>query len=92
VVYKDLRALLGEDDEAPLELAYCGDGDLDSCAEDLWAAVAGAAAELAAAHGQDPEAWLVEAARTTFVPGLIEDTIRTTNRPTYQQVLELLPE
>ena len=91
LVYKDLRALLGEDDEAPLELSYCGAGDLDACTTDLWAAVTAAVEELSAAYGDDPAEWLTEADRTSFVPGLIPDTFRRTNRPTYQQVLEFLP-
>ena len=53
-------------------------------------AVGAAAAELSGTLGPDPDAWLTEADRTSFVPELIPDTIRRTNRPTYQQVLEFL--
>jgi acyl-homoserine lactone acylase PvdQ len=90
LVYKDLRALLGEDDEAPFALSYCGSGDMAACATDLWAAVGAATEELSATLGDDPAAWLTEADRTGFVPDLIPDTIRRTNRPTYQQVLEFV--
>jgi acyl-homoserine lactone acylase PvdQ len=91
IVDKDLRTLLGQDVEGPLALSYCGAGDLATCQEDLWAAFSEVVAGLEAELGPDPEAWLVEADRTGFVPGLIPDDMRTTNRPTYQQVLELGP-
>ena len=45
---------------------------------------------VAAQYGADPAGWRGEADRTSFVPGLIPETIRRTNRPTYQQVLELV--
>jgi hypothetical protein len=88
-VDKDLRTLLGEPVEGPFNLRYCGNGSLDACRASLWAALDEAVAELAAAQGADPGAWRSEASRTGFAPGLIADTIRTTNRPTFQQVLEL---
>jgi hypothetical protein len=88
-VDKDLRTLLGEPVEGPFNLRYCGNGSLDACRASLWAALEEAVAELAAAQGADPSAWRSEASRTRFAPGLIADTIRTTNRPTFQQVLEL---
>ena len=50
-----------------------------------------AVAELAGERGDDPTLWLQQARRTTFTPGLIPDDFRATNRPTYQQVLELAP-
>lgn len=87
---KDLRTLLGEDVEDPLHLQYCGGGELDACSASLWAAVQQVADELAAQYGADPAGWRGEADRTSFVPGLIPETIRRTNRPTYQQVLELV--
>jgi hypothetical protein len=48
-----------------------------------------AAAELAAAQGPDPTAWRADATldRINFQPGLIADTMRWTNRPTFQQVI-----
>lgn len=49
-------------------------------------------AGLAAEYGsEDPNTWLMEGLRTTFQPGLIEDTMRATNRPTFQQLIELVP-
>jgi acyl-homoserine lactone acylase PvdQ len=88
-VDKDLRTLLGEPVEGPFNLSYCGNGSLEACRASLWAALEEAVAELAATQGTDPSAWRSEASRTGFAPGLIADTIRTTNRPTFQQVLEL---
>jgi acyl-homoserine lactone acylase PvdQ len=88
-VDKDLRTLLGEPVEGPFNLSYCGNGSLEACRASLWAALEEAVAELAATQGADPTAWRSEASRTRFAPGLIADTIRTTNRPTFQQVLEL---
>ena len=38
-----------------------------------------------------PAVWRSNARRTGFIPGIIPDTIRATNRPTFQQVLELAP-
>jgi acyl-homoserine lactone acylase PvdQ len=89
-LHKDLRSLLGEDVEAPLANAYCGAGDLEACRAALWAVVAEQAAALEAEYGPDPATWLAEGDRTTFVPELIPDDFRRTNRPTYQQILELV--
>ncbi|HEX4901955.1 MAG TPA: penicillin acylase family protein, partial [Acidimicrobiales bacterium] len=91
VVDKDLRTLLGDDVEGPFELSYCGEGDLDACRDALWDAVDRRVGELAAERGDDPTTWRAEGRRTTFIPGLIPDDFRSTNRPTYQQVLELAP-
>jgi hypothetical protein len=87
-VDKDLRTLLGHDVHGELRLRYCGNGSLDECRASLWAAVEEVATELAAEHGPDPAAWRSEARRQGFTPGLIPDTMRVTNRPTFQQVLE----
>jgi hypothetical protein len=91
VVDKDLRTLVGADVEAPFEVAYCGSGDLDACRADLWAALDAAVQAIAAEQGDDPTAWRMPGDRTTFVPGLIPDDFRRTNRATYQQVLEFAP-
>ena len=66
-----------------------GNGSLDECRASLWAAITQAADELTASLGPDPAQWRTTAARTSFAPGLIPDTMRATNRPTFQQVLEL---
>jgi acyl-homoserine lactone acylase PvdQ len=89
-VDKDLRTLLEPADvRGPFHLRYCGNGVLDACRASLWAAFDAAIAPLATAQGADPATWRTEASRTGFTPGLIPDTIRTTNRPTFQQVIEL---
>jgi acyl-homoserine lactone acylase PvdQ len=88
-VDKDLRTLLGDPVKGRFNLSYCGNGSLDACRASLWAAVDQVAAQLAAQQGQEPSNWTATAARTGFDPGLIPDTIRSTNRPTFQQVLEL---
>jgi hypothetical protein len=87
-VDKDLRTLLGDPVHGPFRLRYCGKGSLAACRASLWDAVDQAVGALAGL-GPDPAAWRKPAARTTFAPGLIPDTIRATNRPTFQQVLEL---
>jgi acyl-homoserine lactone acylase PvdQ len=87
---KDLRTVLGDDVEDPFLLSYCGEGDLDACRESLWAVVQQVTTELAAARGPDPSTWLDEGDRTVFIPELIPETIRRTNRPTYQQIFELV--
>jgi hypothetical protein len=91
-VDKDLRTLLGDPVNGRFNLSYCGNGSLDACRASLWAVVEQVAGELAAEQGPEPSSWTGTAARTGFTPGLIPDTIRTTNRPTFQQVLELAGE
>ncbi len=88
LVDKDLRTLLHEKVKGPFHLRYCGKGSLTACRASLWAAVDQIAARLAAANGPDPSAWRSKSSRTGFTPGLIPDTMRTVNRPTFQQVLE----
>jgi acyl-homoserine lactone acylase PvdQ len=87
-VDKDLRTLLGEGVQGRFNLRYCGNGSLDACRSALWDVVDQVAAELTASLGPDPLAWRSTAARTGFAPGLLPDTIRATNRPTFQQVIE----
>ncbi len=91
IVDKDLRTLLGDDVEGPFNLQYCGEGDIDACRESLWGVVEEIAQKLAVEQGDDPTQWRSETLRTSFQPGLIEDTMRSTNRPTFQQVLEFAP-
>jgi hypothetical protein len=89
LVDKDLRTLLGERVRGEFNLRYCGAGSLGACRASLWATVDAVARVLVAVHGPDPAVWRSTASRTRFQPGLIPDTIRTTNRPTFQQVIEL---
>jgi hypothetical protein len=90
-VDKDLRTLLQQPVKGAFRLRYCGNGSLDACRASLWSVVEQVANQLAAAQGPDPSAWRSNARRTGFTPGLITDTIRSTNRPTFQQVLEFAP-
>ncbi len=91
-VDKDLRTLLGRRVQGRFSLRYCGRGSLAACRESLYAAVRAAADELAAQQGPDPRAWRSDATRERirYAPGLIPDTMRWTNRPTFQQVLEFV--
>ena len=88
-VDKDLRTLLGLPVRERYNLRYCGNGSLDECRDALWAALKAAADELAAAQGADPSSWRSDAnlERIDFSPGLISNTMRWTNRPTFQQVI-----
>jgi hypothetical protein len=89
-VDKDLRTLLGRQVRGRFNMRYCGGGSLDACRTALWAAVAQAADRLAFWFGNpDPTTWRGTARRQRFAPGLISATMRFTNRPVYQQVLEL---
>ena len=86
----DLRKLLGDPVVGPFNLSYCGNGALAACRDSLWQAIDTAADATATQLGQpDPALWSGKAARSGFVPGLIPDTFPFTNRPTFQQVLEL---
>ena len=85
---KDLRTLLGRKVTGKFANRYCGKGDFNACAISLWASLDAVGAQLEAAQGGDPRAWRESATedRITFLPGLIPDTMRWTNRPTFQQV------
>ena len=89
-VVKDLRTLLHRKVKARYNLHYCGGGALAACRASLWAALQQAAAELAAQQGPNPSAWRSDATleRIHFVPNLIPNTMRWTNRSVFQQVLE----
>jgi acyl-homoserine lactone acylase PvdQ len=88
-VDKDLRALLGRPVRNPYSRRYCGAGVLASCREALWAALDAAAAELEKAQGPAPSWWRADATaeRIRFTSGVLSDTMRWTNRPTFQQLM-----
>jgi hypothetical protein len=88
-VNKDLRTLLGRQVREEYNLRYCGNGSLAACRDSLWAALKAASDELAAAQGPDPGAWRSDATleRIDFTTGLLSNTMRWTNRPTFQQVI-----
>ena len=88
-VEKDLRAVLAREVRGPYSRRYCGAGVLASCREALWAALDAAAAELEKTQGLAPSAWRADAAaeRIRFTSGVLTDTMRWTNRPTFQQLV-----
>jgi acyl-homoserine lactone acylase PvdQ len=89
-VEKDLRSLLGDRVRGAYSRRYCGNGDLAACRASLWAVIQSSADALAASQGTDPNAWRADATaeRIGFRPGLIPETLRWTNRPTFQQLME----
>jgi acyl-homoserine lactone acylase PvdQ len=90
-VDKDLRQLTGTTFVDPFTTRFCGAGDVNACRVALWAAIEAAGVELATAQGsEDPAAWTSDATaeRISFAPGLLQTTIRFTNRPSgIQQVI-----
>lgn len=88
-VDKDLRALLGQPVRGPFSRRYCGAGVLATCRDALWAALDAAAAQLEATQGPAPSAWRADAAaeRIRFTSGVLRETMRWTNRPTFQQLM-----
>ena len=88
-VDKDLRTLLGREVRGPYSRRYCGAGVLATCREALWAALDGAAAELESTQGPAPSAWRADATgeRIRFTSGVLPDTMRWANRPTFQQLM-----
>jgi acyl-homoserine lactone acylase PvdQ len=88
-VDKDLRTLLGREVRGPYSRRYCGAGVLATCREALWAALDAAAAELEAKQGPAPSTWRADATaeRIRFTSGVLSDTMRWTNRPTFQQLM-----
>jgi len=88
-VDKDLSTLLGKPVTGKFSTAYCGGGDPAACAASLWQSLDAAGNALAAAQGGDPSAWRSDAtAERIQFNGFIPDTMRWTNRPTFQQVIQ----
>jgi acyl-homoserine lactone acylase PvdQ len=88
-VDKDLRTLLGREVRGAFSRRYCGAGVLAICRDALWAALDAAAAELESKQGLAPSAWRADASaeRIRFASGVLQDTMRWTNRPTFQQLM-----
>jgi hypothetical protein len=88
-VDKDLRALLDQPVRGGFSRRYCGAGVLQACRDALWRAIEAAAAELAQRQGATPSAWRVDATgeRIRFASGMFQDSMRWTNRPTFQQAM-----
>ena len=89
-VEKDLRSLLGDRVRGAYSRRYCGNGDLAACRASLWAVIQSSADALAASQGTDPNAWRADATaeRITFAPGVLTETMRWANRPTFHQLME----
>jgi acyl-homoserine lactone acylase PvdQ len=87
-VYKDLRSLLGDPVAQPYSRKYCGGGSLEACRNALWGAIQKAAEQLSAEQGPEPTKWRAAKVRIEFPPGLLHETMRWTNRSTFQQVIE----
>jgi acyl-homoserine lactone acylase PvdQ len=88
-VDKDLRTLLGQPVRGDFSRRYCGAGVLEACRQALWSALDAAASELEQAQGLVPSAWRADATaeRIRFASGVLTDTMRWTNRPTFQQAM-----
>ena len=88
-VDKDLRSLLGKPVRGPYRARYCGGGVVAACSASLRAALDAAGVTLAAEQGSTPAAWRADAIRERirFTSGVLPDTMRWTNRPTFQQVM-----
>jgi hypothetical protein len=88
-VDKDLRTLLGRQVRGPYSRRYCGSGVLATCRAALWAALDAAAAELEVKQGPAPSSWRADATaeRIRFTSGVLSDTMRWSNRPTFQQLM-----
>jgi acyl-homoserine lactone acylase PvdQ len=88
-VEKDLRSLLERDVRGPFSRRYCGAGVLATCRDALWGALDAAAAELEATQGPAPSSWRSDATgeRIRFTSGVLPDTMRWSNRPTFQQLM-----
>lgn len=90
-VDKDLRTLTGTRFRSPFQTRFCGRGDLAACRASVWQAVEQTGAAVALLRGsEDPARWTSDAnaERIRFAPGLLQTTIRYTNRPSgIQQVI-----
>jgi acyl-homoserine lactone acylase PvdQ len=88
---RDIRRLLGMKQPDPFENRYCGHGNLAKCQNAIWNAIASAGRSLTKEQGtDDPSAWRAsaDAERIHFTPGILQTTMRYTNRPSgIQQVI-----
>jgi acyl-homoserine lactone acylase PvdQ len=89
VLDKDLRSLAGRPVQGAFSRRYCGNGVLAACRASLWAALEAADAALSGRQGSDMNAWRADATaeRIRFTSGILSDTMRWTNRPTFQQAV-----
>ena len=85
-----VRAALGSSTSAQSTQSAltCGTGTPASCADVLWQSLDQAGDALAAVQGSDPSTWRSDAtAERIHFAGFLSDTMRWTNRPTFQQVI-----
>ena len=89
---KDLRALAGDRVRGRFRVRYCGNGDVQVCARDLWAAIDRAAQAEAARRGSaDPATWRTPVVKRSFTPLPLVD-MQYTNRPSgIHQVMQFAP-
>ncbi|HEY3182465.1 MAG TPA: penicillin acylase family protein [Gaiellaceae bacterium] len=88
-VDKDLRTIFGKPVQGKFSTQFCGGGAPAQCTAVLSAAIHAAGDELQAVQGPDPATWRADATaeRIHFAPGILPNTMRWANRPTFQQVL-----
>jgi penicillin amidase len=89
-VDKDLRTLLGRPVGGKFRTHFCGHGDLAACRDSLYAALDQAGFLLEDDFADpDPDHWRADASaeRIQFFPGFLAQTMRWTNRPTFQQAI-----
>jgi acyl-homoserine lactone acylase PvdQ len=89
-VDKDLRTIAGRPVAGRFKTRFCGNGDLATCRDSLYAALDQAAQELEAVfENPNPDDWRSDATaeRIFFSPGFLGTTMRWTNRPTFQQAI-----
>ncbi len=86
---KDLRTAIERPVRGPYSRRYCGVASLAVCREALWRALDAAAEKLVDAQGASSEEWRADATgeRIRFVAGPMPDTMRWTNRPSFQQLV-----
>jgi acyl-homoserine lactone acylase PvdQ len=89
---KDLRTLLGQQVAGKFKVRYCGRGDIERCAADLWAAIQEGADAAAQTQGTaDPAQWRTPTVTISFSPLPLAD-IQYTNRPSgIHQVMQFAP-
>ena len=82
---KILGQAIGQQYRRPYRTPFCGDAA--ACREAVFTSIDVTVNVLEASQGADPNAWRAQAGRIRFVPGLLQRTIRFTNRPSGIQVL-----
>ncbi len=89
---KDLRTLLGQPVAGKFKVRYCGRGNVERCAADLWAAIEQGASAAAQTQGTtDPAGWRTPTVKISFSPLPLAD-MQYTNRPSgIHQVMQFAP-